>query len=109
MTIATGASSTTSVGDASTALDGAWAAHVQRVWSSDLPGLVWSVGLGVDRPAGNIAHTGSTLYNMAGTIGVAYGIVVREHLQLELGPRLDPFQNLSAHYLLTSRRVMDAA
>jgi hypothetical protein len=87
--ITTGISSTTTVADAPVMLDGAWTAHVQRVWGRDVPGVVWSLGLELDRSTGNVAHTGSTLYNMAGTLGVAYGIVVHEHLQLEIGPRIE--------------------
>jgi DNA-3-methyladenine glycosylase II len=47
-------------------------------------------------PAGDLA--------LRKAVDVLYGLNVHE-----LGPRLDPFQNLSAHYLLTGSRVTAAA
>lgn len=67
-------------------LTGAFALHVDRVWSSDLPGLVWSLGLDLDRAEGNIAHSGAVLDNMAIHLGVGYGFVIGDDVQVELGP-----------------------
>jgi hypothetical protein len=67
-------------------LTSAFALHLDRVWSSDLPGFVWSIGLDLDRADGDIAHTGATLDNMAAHVGLAYGFVIADNVQIELGP-----------------------
>ena len=67
-------------------LTGAFALHVDRVWSSDLPGIVWSIGFDLDRAEGNIAHSGAVLDNMALHLGLGYGFVIGDDVQVELGP-----------------------
>ena len=91
LALATGTASafTSSMGVASGPLTGVFALRVDRVWSSDLPGLVWSFGLGLDRAVGDIAHTGATLDNLSASLAVRYGFVLGDSVQVELGPVLE--------------------
>lgn len=67
----------------------AWMARLDHMWSNDMPGTMWSLGLDLDVIGTDLAHPRSTLYAGAANVGFGYALAFRPRLQLELVPHAE--------------------
>ena len=66
-----------------------WLFKIDHVWSSGLPGLLWSIGVDFDISHSDLVTTSSTLYANAASLGLGYGFPFTPRFQIELLPYVE--------------------